>query len=191
MANMGIMLFIIFVLYTIACCMDGPDLKPLWKRWLGKKLEGYADILCPIDYCVIGKCKYYKVASIDYARTLMEYGRLKREYDAFKKNSLFTPHVEVSYYDIKRIQETFILREGDLFEARMNEEMAERRGIPLWQLPIPHYMTVDGIVNRTKETCLCKILDSAKQFVTIEEDREIDFPNIIVKGSLHVGVKRK
>lgn len=185
---MGMTLFFLFVLYTIACCMDGPDLKPLWKRWLGKKLEGYADSLNPIDYCVIGKCKYYKVASIDYARLMMKHVRLKREFDAFKKTVLSVPPVEVSYHDIKRIQETFILREGDLYEARMNEKMAERRGIPLWQ--IPHLMTVDGIVNRTKDTCLCKILDSAKQFVTIEEDRESCFPDIIVRGSLNIGAKR-
>ena len=186
--TMGMTLFFLFVLYTIACCMDGPDLKPLWKRWLGKKLEGYADSLCPIDYCVIGKCKFYKVASIDYARTLMEYGRLKREFDAFKKNVLSVPPVEVSYHDIKRIEETFILRERDLYEARMNEEMAERSGIPSWQ--IPHSMTVDGFVNRIKEACRCKILDSAKQFITIEEDRESCYPEIIVRGRLNIGVKR-
>jgi hypothetical protein len=118
----------------------------------------------------------------------MEYGRLKREFAKFKQAMLSVPPVEVSYHDIKRIEEAFILREGDLYEARMNEEMAERRGIPSWQ--IPHSMTVDGIVNRTKETCLCKILDSAKQFVTIEEDRETHFPEIIVRGSLNIGVKR-
>ena len=32
------LIFILFILYTIACCMDGPDLKPLWKKWLGEKL---------------------------------------------------------------------------------------------------------------------------------------------------------
>lgn len=187
--TMAILLFILFVLYTIACCMDGPDLKPLWKCWLSKKLEGYANSLHPIDYCVIGNCKYYRVASIDYARLLMEYGRLKREYNDFKNTMLSVPPVEVSLYDIKRIEEAFILREGDLFEARMHEDMAERRGIPSWQ--IPHSMTVDGIVNRTKETCLSKILDAVKQFVTIEEDRETHFPEIIVRGSLNVGVKRQ
>lgn len=185
--TMGMTLFFLFVLYTIACCMDGPDLKPRWKCWLGKKLEGYADSLYPIDYCVIGKCKHYK-ESFEYYRVLLRYNALKKEYDDFKKNSLFTPCVEVSYYDIKRIEEAFILRERDLFEARMNEEMAERSGIPSWQ--IPHSMTVDGFVNRIKEACRCKILDSAKQFITIDEDRESCFPEIIVRGSLNIGVKR-
>ena len=32
------LIFILFILYTTGCCLDGPDLKPLWKTWLGKKL---------------------------------------------------------------------------------------------------------------------------------------------------------
>lgn len=47
------------VLYTIACVMDGQDVKPLWKRWLGSKLESYADKLKPIDYCKRFNCIYY------------------------------------------------------------------------------------------------------------------------------------
>ena len=50
------------VLYTIACVMDGQDVKPLWKRWLGSKLESYADRLKPINYCNTGKCKFAQIA---------------------------------------------------------------------------------------------------------------------------------
>ena len=39
--------FTLFILYTIACCMDGPDLKPLWKTWLGKKLYHKAKYFWP------------------------------------------------------------------------------------------------------------------------------------------------
>lgn len=41
------LIFILFVLYTIACCMDGPDLKPIWKKWLGKKLYHKAKYFWP------------------------------------------------------------------------------------------------------------------------------------------------
>lgn len=39
--------FTLFILYTIACCMDGPDLKPIWKKWLGKKLYNKAKYFWP------------------------------------------------------------------------------------------------------------------------------------------------
>lgn len=31
--------FSLFIVYTIICCLDGPDLKPKWKTWLGNKLH--------------------------------------------------------------------------------------------------------------------------------------------------------
>jgi hypothetical protein len=40
--------------------MDGPDVKPLWKRWLGSKLESYASKLKPIDYCNRHECKFFQ-----------------------------------------------------------------------------------------------------------------------------------
>ena len=33
----------IFILYTICCCLDGPDLKPIWQDWLGNKLHKYGN----------------------------------------------------------------------------------------------------------------------------------------------------
>lgn len=32
------LIFVLFVMYTLACVADGPDVKPLWKRWFGEKL---------------------------------------------------------------------------------------------------------------------------------------------------------
>jgi len=40
---MIVTIFILFLLYMTACIMDGPDVKPLWRRWLGGKLERWAD----------------------------------------------------------------------------------------------------------------------------------------------------
>lgn len=50
------------ILYLLACIADGQDVKPLWKRWLGGKLERYADRLKPIDYCNMRMCRYYTEA---------------------------------------------------------------------------------------------------------------------------------
>jgi hypothetical protein len=145
--------------------MDGPDLKPRWKKWLGMKLEGYANELKPIDYCLRGKCRFYNIATMNALNS--------------------TPCLVVSDYDIKKIEQAFLLSDGELFEARMHEDMARRSGMFL-----PPMMTVDGIVARTKEKCLYSVIDAVKPFVTIEEDRESNYPEIIVRGSIHVGVKR-
>ena len=37
------LIFSLFILYTVLCCLDGPDLKPKWQNWLGHKLHNYAD----------------------------------------------------------------------------------------------------------------------------------------------------
>ena len=43
----------LFVLYTIGCCLDGPDLKPKWKEWLGTRLYRLSDSLHPIPRYVL------------------------------------------------------------------------------------------------------------------------------------------
>ena len=43
-------IFILFVLYTLGCIADGPDVKPKWKKWLGGKLERMANKYYPIQY---------------------------------------------------------------------------------------------------------------------------------------------
>lgn len=57
MIEASIIIFL-FILYTLACIADGQDVKPLWKRWLGRKLEKMADSLHPIDYCIPSVCKH-------------------------------------------------------------------------------------------------------------------------------------
>lgn len=37
------LIFILFIFYTTLCCLDGPDLKPKWKNWLGQKLHDYGN----------------------------------------------------------------------------------------------------------------------------------------------------
>lgn len=185
---MIIAIFSLFILYTIACIMDGQDVKPLWKKWLGCKLEIMANELKPIRYCNYNLCGFYKDAVYCLPMVREQYQQLLKNISMM--NALDArPKVFISEYDIKNIEQGFILGESELYEARMHEEIAKRNGIQSWQ--IPPMMTVDGIVAKAKGRCLLSILDSAKQFVTIEEDRESLCPDIIVKGTLHVGVKKK
>ena len=41
---------ILSILYMLACIADGPDVKPRWKKWLGKRLETISNSLYPIQY---------------------------------------------------------------------------------------------------------------------------------------------
>ena len=49
------------VLYIIACVMDGQDVKPLWKKWVGKRLERAANYFFPIKYVSETKYKYVPI----------------------------------------------------------------------------------------------------------------------------------
>lgn len=47
---MATIILILFILYTLACVADGPDVKPKWKEWLGKRLKVMSNALYPIQY---------------------------------------------------------------------------------------------------------------------------------------------
>ena len=162
-----IIVFVLFILYTIACCMDGPDLKPRWKRWLGGRLERLANYYYPINYV----CKI----------------RYKTRWKT-KEVPVFTPPIEVVTYDIKKIEECYLLQESDLSLAYAHEELAKKRDVPLWM--IPRKLTIDGMVEDARERCVMSVIEAAKNFVTVEEDRDSCYPEIIVRGSLFVGKKR-
>lgn len=151
-------------LYTIASCMDGPDLKPRWKKWLGGKFERMANKYYPINY----------VCEIRYKTRWKT-----REVPAYM------PPIDVINYDVKKIEKTFLLNENELFEARMQEEWARQGG----RMMVP-FLTVDGIVARCKESCVKSVLDAVKPFITIEEDRENHYPGIMIRGYIHVGIRK-
>lgn len=50
METLGTLYIVCGILYTIACIMDGQDVKPLWKKWVGKRLERAANYFFPIKY---------------------------------------------------------------------------------------------------------------------------------------------
>lgn len=184
--EMNMIYFLVFmttvVLYTVASCMDGPDLKPRWKKWLGMKLEGYANELKPIDYCLRDRCKFYNKATYDLPMYIKQYEKLI--HNIAKMNALnSSPCVFISNYDVKKIEKAFRLSENEIFEARMQEEWARQGG------HVP-FLTVDGIVARYKEFCVKSVLDAVKPFITIEEDRGIHYPDIMIRGNIYVGIRK-
>ena len=45
------LIFVLFVMYTLACVADGPDVKPLWKRWLSHRLLRASQNLTGVVVC--------------------------------------------------------------------------------------------------------------------------------------------
>ena len=48
----------LFVLYTLACIADGPDVKPILNRKIGQYLHNKANEFCHVYYCNINLCPY-------------------------------------------------------------------------------------------------------------------------------------
>lgn len=61
MITLGTLYIVCGIIYTIACVMDGQDVKPLWKKWVGKKLEKAANFFFPIKY--VTETKFIPVPS--------------------------------------------------------------------------------------------------------------------------------
>lgn len=87
------------ILYTIACVMDGSDVKPLWKRWLGSNLETQANKLKPINYCNRADCLYYL------------------NWTPPQKHG----PIQVDTFDRKRIEQVVLIGEDDLFRAAIRD----------------------------------------------------------------------
>lgn len=102
---MTITIYILFLLYMAACIMDGPDVKPLWKRALGGKLERWADELKPVDYCNMRKCKFCQQA-------------MEQQYNA---------------PSIRLIAKEYIIPENEMMDAMMNEQLSNKYSFPLPQ----------------------------------------------------------
>lgn len=109
-------LFFLFIGYTLACIADGPDVKPLWKKWLGWKLERYANKLKPINYCNKPFCEHVERA--------MKMPQIHFLSDILEKNIL--------------------LDEGDMYEATMLEELSRKKNLPLPRRKTRHGMIEEG-----------------------------------------------
>lgn len=184
---MVVSVFILFVLYTIACCMDGPDLKPRWKWWLGMKLECYADSLKPIDYCVRDKCKFYNMATYKFPLVQKQYDELLRS--VARMNALNSrPTFTMYKFDAVPVESHIMLSEGDIYQARMYQDMMRQHGVPDWKMP--RHKNVSFMVEEAKEKCVRNLLNEAKQFASVEVDEESYWPGIVITAKMLVGKNR-
>ena len=146
------------IIYTIACCMDGPDLKPLWKKALGKKLEKASNYFYPIEY---------------FTKTEFLPGK--------------PAYIEKTTFDAVKVESRVMIGEGEVWEARRQEEMSQQRG---YTYPIPRWNTVSFMVEEAKKDCAQELFEQAKQGMIIKVDEESHWPGIIIHGYMYVGVKR-
>lgn len=156
------------ILYMLACITDGQDVKPLWKRWLGGKLEGWADNLKPINYCNRSECKYWQSYQLNDCRTRYEIPQVR--------------------FDAEKIEARMVLTEDELFRARIIEDEARRHGMPLHF--IPRRETVDGMIDDLKKNCVNDILKLAKSHITVDVRKDECRGEIVIDGMLYVGKKR-
>ena len=161
-------IFVFFVLYMGACIADGHDVKPLWKRWLGTKLEQKANQLKPINYCRPYDCDLLEKAC-----------RPKHE---------FRVPVQVSTIEHHTIEHIVRIDEGQMFDVYMRRQMMERAGVPAWQMS--RYESIEGMIDEAKHRCMNAVLDTAKQFVDIQVINDEHRMEYVVVGKLEVGTKR-
>ena len=161
---MTITIFILFILYTTGCCLDGSDLKPKWKKWLGGKLERMANSLKPINYCnphsrLCPKWVNPMVDALNY----------------YRRNE-----------DLQKLYSYVILRDSQLRDARKNELLAERNG---GVQSLPPYMTVSGVIEDAKRRCMEELFMYVRRqgLIKFQVDEERDSLNIIVSAVLYVG----
>lgn len=135
-------------------------------------------------YCVRDKCKFYREATIN----LPQYEKMYRDMidELSRINALNSkPTIIVQDFTAVPIESKVMLSEGEIWEARMYQDVARQHGVPDWQ--IPRYKNVSFMIENAKQKCLSELMDSAKQFVSIVVDEESYYPGIVVYGKMLVG----
>ena len=149
------------VLYTIACIMDGQDVKPLWKKWVGNKLEKAANYFFPIKY-------------ITDTKVVKEYVPLPSQ----------TPFERCDYdhvtFDAVKVQSQAMITESDLMMASCH--------MPYPKKDIANILLKE---NKSKCLNAIFRKLAAEEVVNFEVDRETARPSIIVRAWLYVGKKRR
>jgi len=97
-----ITIFIIFILYTLACIADGPDIKPMLNIKIGQYLHQQADKFYHAHYCHIDMCPFpRRFLSEDYQNTI--------------------PIIEPIGYEMELISNTVRLSEEEVYYFRSRE----------------------------------------------------------------------
>lgn len=91
-----ISLFILFILYTLACIADGPDIKPILNIKIGQYLHRQADKFYRAHYCHIDMCPFpHRFLSEGYQNAI--------------------PVIEPIGYDMELISHTVRLNEEEVY----------------------------------------------------------------------------
>ena len=165
------LIFVLFVMYTLACIADGPDVKPLWKQWLGVKLLKLSRKYIKVYECVspynCGFVKYEHKKSESLGQRLIQQENIA---DTLRK------HI----YEIQAMRADGILQvrkhnvivsEGELISA--HHRALAFGGNPEYEL-----------IESAKKVCVETIIKSLRDQVVINVDTESMFPDTVVKGML-------
>ena len=96
-----ISLFILFILYTLACIADGPDVKPILKVKIGTYLHNQADKFYHAHYCKPDDCIFvYKSIQSPKQKTMAD--------------------IAITNYDTELIRSTVKLDEEQVYRLRNN-----------------------------------------------------------------------
>lgn len=173
----------------IACIMDGPDVKPLWKKWLGTKLANVANYYYRTDRCAHTDCYWYK----SYRQAQIDNEILNRQLqkmqdcfcDMYAKNAY--PTIYLNNSDMQLIEEKIILDEWEVFRAIRDEEIERKYGDGYM---LPHTSGIDLLVERTKNMCFKRIVDRLRdtKMVSYSVDKDSKAPAIIVSGCMLAGL---
>lgn len=160
MITIGTIYIVCGIIYTIACVMDGQDVKPLWKKWVGKKLEKAANYFFPIKY-------------ITDTKVVKEYVPLPSP----------TPFERCDYdhvtFDAVKVESQATIMESDLMMAFGH--------VPYPKSDIANIL-INENKRECFNAIFRKI--AAENVVNFDIDRETQRPNIIVRAWMYVGRKR-
>lgn len=165
---MLVIIFSLFVLYTLACVADGQDVKPMWQSWLGDRLLDAARKYKTFHLCNGSRrCQEVLWRDNDISRWKTYVERLQEQ--IYLINATRTDNT------LFMIEHNCIVPEEDVFRADIQYRMfgdavVNRR--------------IDDIVEETSRKCVSEILNSLKEQVAVSVDRESHYPAIVVKGSL-------
>ncbi len=94
-------IFVLFVLYTLACIADGPDVKPILKVKIGSYLRNQSDKFYPAHYCKPNDCIF-----------------VYRSIQSAKQEAM--ADIEITNYNTELIRHTVKLDEEQVYMLKHN-----------------------------------------------------------------------
>ena len=161
------LIFVLFVMYTLACVADGPDVKPLWKRWLGEKLLNASQHYIRFSICNGSRfCVHvnHSMESVD---------QYKRMVDALQKHIYRMAALNPS--SICVLRSSVKISESDLHDIYVRTK-------PMGEL----YFEAEKqrAVRHAVEVCKNKILDGLSKGFAFDVEQDERTKAITIHGSL-------